>query len=669
MVDDAIAGALDGYRIDGELGRGAMGEVYGGRHLRLGRDVAIKRLPAGFAADPAVRTRFGAEAQVLASLDHPHIVPVYDYVEQEDLCLLVMQALPGGTVWELFRSRGMTMATACATALATCAGLSHAHQRKVLHRDVKPENLMFDDQRTLKVTDFGIATVIGGNGTLATAGGEIVGTPAYMAPEQADGSAVGPAADVYAVATMLYELLSGRLPFDERGTPMDLLRRRLNEAPLPLTEASPAVPRPIADAVMAGLARRPGDRPGSADEMGILVGRAAVAAWGPTWLERADVQLLAGGALVAAATSAVAPSAPSAAEPTQADRPPSGPSTRDTLDRDAAGVEPRQIDRTVVGRSDGDTSGDRSDPDSPASVAPSSAAPSADEVVVAPATAGHDQGADLSDLSPQDMVPVATAPGLPPVPWVAAGIAILLAAATVLVGLTGLGAEDPTVSDLQPGAVVLAGADAATIRPVPVDLGQPIPVVLGAAPPDGTAVQLQFSVAGLPLGSSDQEPLVEVPGGRGATVSASAPRIVASGPIIADVVVIRADGSEASTSAVEVQPDRSLLLSAAGWVTILLGAGVAALAWSLAAPLRRGRRRLRSMIGLTLLGALAGVVAVLLGWCLGGPPPSPGGLVPAAVLGAGAFAAGSVAVLGWGRRRRIRRRRKARARAKARVAR
>ena len=134
------------------------------------------------------RARFVTEARLLAALDHPHVVPVFDFVEKDGLCLLVMELLPGGTVWSRFGGNGFTPPAACATVLAASAGLQAAHEKNVLHRDVKPENLMFSSEGVLKVTDFGIAKVVGGDSTLATRAGEVLGTPAYIAPEQARGA-------------------------------------------------------------------------------------------------------------------------------------------------------------------------------------------------------------------------------------------------------------------------------------------------------------------------------------------------------------------------------------------------------------------------------------------------------------------------------------------------
>jgi len=295
----AIAVALPSYEIGAELGRGGMGVVLWGKHRQLGRTVAIKQLPAALAADPDVRSRFAAEARVLATLDHPHIVPIYDYVEREGLCLLVMEHLSGGTLWSRFCDTGITPQMACAVVMVACVGLDFAHNHGILHRDIKPENLLFTSDQVLKTTDFGIAKVVGGDDAMATSAGEILGTPAYMAPEQAQGKKVGPQADVYATAVMLYELLSGRLPYSDEGGPLSIICRKLSEDPEPLAQVAPTVPPELAEVAMQGLARDPADRYPTPEALGLAVGEAATKAWGQDWGASAPVAVRIGGPIAA----------------------------------------------------------------------------------------------------------------------------------------------------------------------------------------------------------------------------------------------------------------------------------------------------------------------------------------------------------------------------------
>jgi len=323
---EQVESALPAYEIGGELGRGGWGVVLEGRHRRLGREVAIKQLPRAFGSDPGVRARFIAEARLLAALDHPHIVPVHDYVESDGLCLLVMEKLSGGTVWDRFQRDGLPMETSVAIALAACAGLHAAHQHGTLHRDVKPENLMFSASGVLKVTDFGIAKVVGGSKTMATRAGEVLGTPSYMAPEHAKGAELGPQADVYATAVTLYELLSGRLPFSDEGDAIAVLYRHVNEQPTPLGDVAPEVPQPIADVVMRAMAPSAEDRFESAEAFGVALADAAGAAWGPGWAsERAGIGVMGSAPIV----SALERTTPSTAAATVSASPVAAPSAMD----------------------------------------------------------------------------------------------------------------------------------------------------------------------------------------------------------------------------------------------------------------------------------------------------------------------------------------------------
>jgi non-specific serine/threonine protein kinase len=271
--------------------------------------VAIKQLPFAFGADPAVRARFIAEARVLATLDHPHIVAIYDFVDFEELCLLVMERLTGGTVWSRFHAGGFTPDVSCAILLAVCAGLHHAHQHGVLHRDIKPENLMFSGEGTLKVTDLGIAKVVGGSSTLATRAGEVLGTPAYIAPEQARGGELTPATDVYQTGTLLYELLAGSLPFPADSDAATTLYRHVHETPPPLLEVAHHVPAELAAVTDRSISTFALDRYQSAEEFGTAIAHCAAKTWGRGWLARTNVPVSASGPILSAALGELEPSA------------------------------------------------------------------------------------------------------------------------------------------------------------------------------------------------------------------------------------------------------------------------------------------------------------------------------------------------------------------------
>ncbi|UJW33877.1 serine/threonine protein kinase [Saccharothrix sp. AJ9571] len=284
----ALSAALPQYRIGAEIGSGGMGVVYAGVHRSLGRQVAIKQLPAEVAGKPGLNDRFDHEARVLASLDHPHIVPVYDYVHAGHGSLLVMEKLNGGTVYHRFAAGRVTGEQACAILLATLAGLHAAHTAGVLHLDVKPKNLLFSAGGVVKVADFGIAQVISEGATLVTHGGEVQGTPAYIAPEQAMGNALSPAADVYSAGTVLYELLSGEVPFDSTRGALSMMRQHMFTDPRPIR----GVPEPLAGVVMRSIARELPGRYREAETFAADLASAATAVYGPGWLERSGVPVL-----------------------------------------------------------------------------------------------------------------------------------------------------------------------------------------------------------------------------------------------------------------------------------------------------------------------------------------------------------------------------------------
>ncbi|MFB7717696.1 protein kinase [Nocardia sp. NPDC056100] len=307
---ERVRAALPAYVVEGQVGRGGCGVVLAGTHRGLRRRVAIKQIPPQFAHDAQVRRRFVAEARVMAALDHPHVVPVYDYIEHEDMCLLVLEYLPGGTVESRFMTAGFEATAAVAVALSCAAGLDAAHRNGILHRDVKPSNLMFSANGTLKLTDFGIAKIVGGEDTLVTRAGEIIGTPSYIAPEQVRGQQLSPSTDVYALATMLYQLLSGTLPFPPGQDAMAMLFAHAYGEPVPLDSVAPTVPQPIAEVVMRGLAPDPIERFDTAESFGIALAEPAVHCWGANWLTPVGIPLIGADTIVAAATGTPRPFTP-----------------------------------------------------------------------------------------------------------------------------------------------------------------------------------------------------------------------------------------------------------------------------------------------------------------------------------------------------------------------
>jgi serine/threonine-protein kinase len=300
MTDEheRLSRALPDYEIGHELGRGQFGVVRAARHRQLGREVAVKQLAGPGATAPEYVARFRREARILAQMDHPHVVTVFDYREEDDLRLLVMELLPGGTFADR-RAAGIGPETAVAAAIAAATGLGHVHEQGILHRDVKPENLMFDRRATLKVTDFGIARgdLVDATVINLTRAGELFGTPAYVAPEQAahaigvSGPPVGTASDQYSLAAVLYEALSGRLTHDATGGAVALCRRRVAEDAQPLREVAPSVPVELDAVVMKALARHPDARYASCEDFAAALAAAATDGLGADWLGRSEVEV------------------------------------------------------------------------------------------------------------------------------------------------------------------------------------------------------------------------------------------------------------------------------------------------------------------------------------------------------------------------------------------
>ncbi|HEX2456849.1 MAG TPA: serine/threonine-protein kinase [Vicinamibacterales bacterium] len=263
-----IGKTLGKYRIIERLGRGGMGTVYKGIDETLDREVAIKVLNADL-DDTDILKRFRGEAVTLARLNHPSIATIYELYRDDDQLLMVMEFVRGETVHDFAERMGPLAAPQAAhLAMQVLDALSHAHRGGVIHRDLKPANLMITETGAVKVMDFGIARVLGTE--RFTHGGYMMGTPAYMAPEQVLGGEVDGRADLYAVGVLLYRLLTGKLPFNA-DTAMAMVQKQVNEVPIPIAEIAPHLPPWCSGVMTRALAKSPADRYQTADEFRVAL--------------------------------------------------------------------------------------------------------------------------------------------------------------------------------------------------------------------------------------------------------------------------------------------------------------------------------------------------------------------------------------------------------------
>src|SRR5271166_1722085 len=263
------------YRLENRLGYGGMSTVHLALDLRLERQVAVKLLAEHLADDPAFVSRFQREAQAAARLVHPNIVQVFDSGrdDQTGQYFIVMEYIEGSSGAEILRDQGwVEVDEALSIIEQACEGLHYAHRHGVVHRDVKPGNLLRAREGEVKIADFGIAKAT--EQSSITQVGSVLGTAAYLAPEQARGEEAGPSADLYALGVVTYQLISGRLPYDA-GSLTELALKQQSEEPPTLDTLVAAVSPELADAVAISLALDPQDRYQTAQEMGRAISDAA----------------------------------------------------------------------------------------------------------------------------------------------------------------------------------------------------------------------------------------------------------------------------------------------------------------------------------------------------------------------------------------------------------
>ncbi|MCB0212345.1 MAG: protein kinase [Anaerolineae bacterium] len=255
----------DRYQLFKKIGEGGLAEVYQAQDMSLGRSVAVKVLRLQYTRDPSFLVNFHREAQSAARLSNPHIVAVYDFGQYNDRPYIVLEWVPGSDLRTMLNERGkVSVEQAVEFGIHVCSAVGTAHRAGLVHGDLKPGNILITPSHQAKVADFGLARALGES---AMDEGEVVwGTPAYFAPEQASGDRVLPATDVYAIGIILYEMVTGRVPFvgvDDQ----DVARKQIYEAHIPIDKIDPRIPEPLARIVDAAMAKNPNERFLTADHL------------------------------------------------------------------------------------------------------------------------------------------------------------------------------------------------------------------------------------------------------------------------------------------------------------------------------------------------------------------------------------------------------------------
>jgi serine/threonine-protein kinase len=312
MPDGVLGSLVDGrYKVVARLGAGGMADVYLAEDQQLGRKVALKLLHRRFAENPGFVERFRREAQAAAGLQHPNVVGVYDRGAYDGTYYIAMEYLPGRTLKRLITDEApLDPVRAIDITIQMLKAARFAHHHGVIHRDLKPHNVIVDDSGHVKVTDFGIARA---GASDMTETGSILGTAQYLSPEQAQGHAVSASSDLYAIGVVLYEMLTGRVPFDAEQA-VTIAIKHVSEAPTAPTTINPRIPPELEQVVMWAMNKNPADRPHDADQFitALEHAKAAIVSGeaGQRTAAMAAVSALAGAGAAAAPATAVAGAPP-----------------------------------------------------------------------------------------------------------------------------------------------------------------------------------------------------------------------------------------------------------------------------------------------------------------------------------------------------------------------
>ncbi len=270
FTDQLMGRQIDAFTVQERIGKGGMASVYRAYQSSINRSVALKviTLDPSLGERDEFRSRFALEAQTIASLEHIHILPIYDYgIVNNELAYIAMRMLRGGTLADLLANAALPVERTADVFTQVARGLNYAHSKGVIHRDLKPSNIMFDESGNAYLTDFGLAKMVE-NSVQLTKTGNIVGTPAYMSPEQLRGDAIDYRSDIYGMGCILYHMLVGHPPFEASESNMvSIIYQHLEKAPVPPSQLNPIIPLSVEVVILRSLQKDPEARFPTADAM------------------------------------------------------------------------------------------------------------------------------------------------------------------------------------------------------------------------------------------------------------------------------------------------------------------------------------------------------------------------------------------------------------------